>query len=150
MAVATPASASTILLITPMSVAPGFTVTISATCGDNANSAFVSSNVFGSITLVPDNGKLSTNVTVPTGTRPGTYDVSLTCADGNVAHSKLTVLSHAPLITPNPQIGPATGGGEMSASTMARLGIMAGIVTIIAGISFWIASARRRRSSIRY
>ncbi|HEY7175722.1 MAG TPA: hypothetical protein VH442_12465, partial [Micromonosporaceae bacterium] len=95
-AMATPAAASSILIITPSSVAPGFAVTISAICGDNANSAFVNSNVFGSITLVPDNGKLATNVTVPSGTKPGTYDVSLTCADGTVTNSKLTVLRHAP------------------------------------------------------
>jgi hypothetical protein len=147
---AAPASAATILLITPSSVAPGFIVTISATCGDNANPAFVNSDVFGSITLVPDNGKLHTNVTVPSDTRPATYTVTLTCASGQVTTSKLTVLSHAPLVTPNPNVGPATGGGELGASTAARLAIVAGIVAVIAGVVFFIVSVRRRRSTLPY
>ena len=54
-----------ILLVNPSSIEAGFAVELRATCGDNVNPAFVHSTAFGSVTLVPDNGVLTRNVTVP-------------------------------------------------------------------------------------
>jgi hypothetical protein len=146
---ALPASASTILLITPSTVQPGFPITISATCGGNTNPAIVTSKVFGTITLLPSNGKLHTSVTVPVSTAPATYDVSLTCADGTTTTNTLTVERNTPAFTPIPNIGPATGGGEMAASTGARIAAYGGIGAIGIGIVVWIAVVRRRRRTLR-
>src|SRR5215475_9222628 len=70
---AAPAMASTILLITPMSIEAGFSVTVSAVCDDNVDPAEVSSPAFGSVTLQPAGGKLKKTVTVPSTTAAGTY-----------------------------------------------------------------------------
>jgi hypothetical protein len=148
LAPALPANASTILLITPSTVQPGFPITISATCGNNANPAIVTSKVFGTITLLPSNGKLRTSVTVPISTAPATYDVSLTCADGTTTTNTLTVERNTPAFTPIPNIGPATGGGEMAASTGARIAAYGGLAAIGIGVVVWIAVARRRRRTL--
>src|SRR5262249_53932920 len=55
---ASPASAATILVVSPNSIRAGFSVMLRATCGDNVNPAFVSSAAFGSLTLVPSHGEL--------------------------------------------------------------------------------------------
>src|ERR1051326_3240746 len=60
----TPANAATILFLNPSSIRAGFTIEIRATCGDNANPAFVHSAAFGSVTLVPHLGVLAENVTI--------------------------------------------------------------------------------------
>jgi hypothetical protein len=143
----TPASASTILLISPSSIEAGMAVNVVATCGNNANSAVVSSRAFGTVTLVPDHGRLKTSVTVPSGIRAGTYSVSLRCASGQVATSKLSVRNSASN-TANPSVGPATGGGEMSASAGARLAVIGGSAAIGLGICVWVVSAARRRSTL--
>jgi hypothetical protein len=146
---ATPASAATILLITPSTIEAGFAVTVSATCGDNVNPAVVTSKVFGTVTLVPDNGKLHTSITVPATTAPGTYNVSLSCASGQTTTSKFSVVDHlTPPRTVNPHLGPATGGGGMAASGGARIAIFGGLGAVALGIGVWIVSAVRRRPTI--
>jgi len=145
---AAPASASTILLISPSTVQPGFPVMISATCDANTNPAIVTSKAFGTITLLPSNGKLRTSVTIPASTRPATYDVSLTCADGSTTTNTFTVERGTPAFTQMPNVGPATGGGEMAASTGARIAAFGGIGAIAIGIGVWIATARRRRRTL--
>jgi hypothetical protein len=146
---ATPASAATILLITPSSIEAGFAITVSATCGDNVNPAVVTSRVFGTVTLVPDKGKLHTSITVPANTRAGTYNVDLSCASGQTATSNFAVIHRAtPANTLNPTFGPATGGGEMAASTGARIAIFGGLGAVVVGIAVWIVSAVRRRPTI--
>jgi hypothetical protein len=148
-ATATPAAASTILLITPSSIEPGFAITIDATCGDNVNPAVVTSNVFGTITLVPENRRLRTSVTIPRQTVPGTYTATLSCASGQVATNKFSVLNGSQSATPNPNptIGPATGGGDMSATAGARLAMYGGLGAVGVGLLVWIVSAVRRRSA---
>jgi len=148
-ATATPAAASTILLISPSSIEPGFAITIDATCGDNVNPAVVTSNVFGTITLVPENRRLRTSVTIPRQTLPGTYTATLSCASGQVATNKFSVLNGSQPATqnPNPTIGPATGGGDMSATAGARLAMYGGLGAVGLGLLVWIFSAVRRRSA---
>jgi hypothetical protein len=145
---ATPASASTILLITPSTIEAGFAITLSATCGDNLNPAIVTSKVFGTVTLVPDNGKLHTSVTVPSTTSPGTYTVNLSCASGQTAASTFSVTRPTSPDTVNPNLGPATGGGEMAASSGARIAIFGGFGAVALGIGVWLVSAVRRRPTI--
>jgi hypothetical protein len=146
---ATPASAATILLITPSTIEAGFAITVSATCGDNVNPAVVTSTVFGTVTLVPDRGKLHASITVPANTRPGTYNVDLSCASGQTSTSNFAVVHRAvPANTLNPTFGPATGGGEMAASTGARIAIFGGLGAVVVGIAVWIVSSVRRRPTI--
>jgi hypothetical protein len=146
---ASPASAATILLITPGTIEAGFAVTLSATCGDNVNPAIVTSEVFGTVTLVPDKGKLHTSITVPLTTKAGTYSVNLSCASGQTATSKFSVIRPTtPPHTVNPTVGPATGGGEMAASAGARIALFGGLGAVALGIVVWIVSAVRRRPPI--
>jgi hypothetical protein len=146
---ATPASAATILLITPSTIEAGFAVTLSATCGDNVNPAIVTSQVFGTVTLVPDHGKLHTSITVPLTTKAATYNVNLSCASGQTTTSKFSVIRPtSPPNTVNPNLGPATGGGEMAASGGARIAIFGGLGAVVLGIGVWIVSAVRRRTTI--
>lgn len=143
--VALPASAATILLVNPSSIRAGFQVEIRATCGDNANPAFVRSSAFGSVTLVPSHGILEENVTIPGNTRSGTYRVSLSCASGQSSSANLTVIGSRV----NPTHGPHTGGGEMAASTGGRLTLLGGLGALVAGVGIWVLSAIRRRSPVR-
>src|SRR5215475_2175160 len=154
---AAPAMASTILLITPMSIEAGFSVTVSAVCDDNVDPAEVSSRAFGSVTLQPAAGKLKTTVTIPGTTAAGTYAVRLVCADGQVANSSLDVTNGgatvpptpAEHVTPNTNVGPATGGGELAASNGARLAAYGGIGAVVIGVVLWITAVRLRRSGRR-
>ena len=145
----TPASAATILLITPSTIEAGFAVTLSATCGDNVNPAIVTSKVFGTVTLVPDKGKLHTSITVPLTTKAGTYNVTLSCASGQTTTSNFSVIRPtSPPHTVNPNVGPATGGGEMAASDGARIAMFGGLGAVVLGVVVWIVSAVRRRPTI--
>jgi hypothetical protein len=154
---AAPAMASTILLITPMSIEAGFSVTVSAVCDDNVDPAEVSSRAFGSVTLQPAAGKLKTTVIIPSTTAAGTYAVRLVCADGQVANSSLDVTNggatapaiSAETVTPNTHVGPATGGGEMAASSGARLAAYGGVGAVAIGVVLWITAVRLRRSGRR-
>ncbi len=151
-------SASQILDVVPGSIRAGFSIEIRATCGENVNPAFVHSGAFGSVTLVPDHGLLSTDVTIPPDTAGGTYPVALTCASGQHSAVNLTVLNPARPGTqnpaaqaeagaePNPSIGPATGGGETSASAGARA-LLGGAVMVVAGAIIWIVAAIWRRAA---
>ncbi len=157
LAPAEPAAAATILLITPSSVEPGFPLTLSATCDDNLQSATVTSDAFGTVSLLPQGGKLRTTVTVPRNTAPGTYSATLVCSTGAVANNtfdvtrRVTPETVTPTVTfePNRRIGPATGGGEMAASTTARLAPLGGVAAAAAGVVTWIAAAGRPRTGIR-
>lgn len=143
---ALPASASTILYINPTSIRAGFQIEIRATCGDNANPAFVNSRAFGSVTLVPSSGVLRADVTVPSGTPSGTYNVNLECASGQKSTAKLSVINGG---HPNPHVGPQTGGGEMAASLGGSLVLYGGLAAVVAGLGLWIMSMVRRRTSVR-
>jgi hypothetical protein len=140
-------SALTVLTLNPNSINAGFQIEIRATCGDNLNPAFVSSRAFGSITLLADHGILTDVVTIPKTTAAGTYTVSLQCASGQRSSAELTVLNgHG---KPNVHHGPDTGGGEMAASTGAKLALGGGLLAIVAGVGLWLVSMSRRRASMR-
>ena len=137
----TPANAATILFLNPSSIRAGFQIEIRATCGDNANPAFVHSPAFGSVTLVPNHGILAENVTIPRNTRGGTYNVSLDCASGQHSTAKLAVIGSGF----NPTHGPHTGGGEMASTLGAKIGLYGGGIAMLAGLGIWAVSGLRRR-----
>lgn len=136
------ASAAAILLVAPSTVNAGDQVQLRATCGDNTNPAFVTSRAFGSVTLVPQDGALRTTVTVPSTTRSGTYPVDLSCATGQTAETTLTVVGAAP--TPNPNLGPNTGGGGMSNMLHGRLTLYGGLAVIVLGLAIALLGSARR------
>jgi hypothetical protein len=140
------ASAAALLIVNPNSINAGFTVEVRATCGDNVNPAFVHSRAFGSVTLVPSNGVLRANVTVPKSTKSGTYTVDLSCASGQLSSAKLTVLNGG---KPNPSHGPQTGGGEMAASLTGKMTLYGGLGVIVLGLGTWLLIGMRRRPSVR-
>jgi hypothetical protein len=142
----TPANAAAILVVIPHSITAGFQVQVSATCGDNLNPAFVDSRAFGSVTLVPDRGVLRESVTVPATTRSGTYAVNLTCANGEKASNKLTVIGGG--APPNTNQGPHTGGGEMAAELGGKLTLYGGLAAITVGLGLWLVRGVRRRNSV--
>jgi hypothetical protein len=150
LAACAPASASgaTLLIVTPSSIQAGFAIEVRATCGENVNPGFVSSRAFGSITLVPNHNVLADNVTVPRSTASGTYAVDLRCASGGRSSSQLTVFDgrHP---NPNPHHGPATGGGEMSSRSGARLALLGGLGAILAGAGVMFLAYWRRRAPVR-
>ncbi len=99
--------------VNPATITAGSQTQIQASCGDNVNSATVSSVVFGSRTLQPVAGVLTTTVTVPPNTAKGTYGVRLACPTGSQATTTLTVLNAGtPSGTAVP--GPGTGGGFLA------------------------------------
>jgi hypothetical protein len=138
------ASGATVLVVSPGSIRAGFQIEVRATCADMLNPAYVSSRAFGSITLEPDHGFLMTAVTVPSSTESGTYTVSLNCASGGRSTASLTVLNGT---KPNPHHGPETGGGEMGSMSGARLVLLGGLGTILAGVGIALVSFRRRATS---
>lgn len=135
--------------VSPSTVAAGGQTQISASCGENANSATVSSPVFGSVTLQPVAGMLGTTVTVPADTMRGTYDVRLECATGSTAITTLTVLG-AGEGSANPTMhGPntgggflATGGGGIDKGQWIWLG--AGVACLIAAVALSVRAKRPR------
>jgi hypothetical protein len=140
------ANAATLLIVNPSSIRAGFTVEVRATCGDNVNPAFVHSRAFGSVTLVPANGVLRADVTVPKSTKSGTYTVDLSCASGQLSSAKLTVLDGG---KPNNSRGPHTGGGEMAASLTGKVTLYGGLGVLVLGLGSWLLLGVRRRHAVR-
>jgi len=141
------ASAATLLLVNPSSIDAGFAVEVRATCGDNVNPAFVHSQAFGSVTLVPMNGVLKANVTIPRSTKAGTYTVNLSCASGQQSTAKLTVLGGG--AAPNNNNGPHTGGGQMAAGLAGKLTLYGGLAAVVVGLGSWLLIGLRRRNAVR-
>lgn len=140
------ASAAAVLVVNPGSIGAGFQVEVRATCGDNVNPAFVNSKAFGAVTLVPNKGVLSANVTVPSSTRSGTYTVNLSCASGQKASTKLDVIGGG--APPNPNHGPRTGGGQMAAGMGGKLTLYGGLGAIALGLGLWLVLGVRRRTTV--
>jgi hypothetical protein len=110
-------SAGVWVRVSPTTVTAGNQTQIQASCGENVNSATVSSTVFGSVKLQPVAGVLTTKVTVPPNTGKGTFDVRLTCPTGSTATTTLTVLAaNVQGQAPPSARGPGTGGGFLAGS----------------------------------
>lgn len=139
-------TASTVLYVNPGSIRAGDDVELRATCGDNVNSAHVSSKAFGSVTLVPNHGILSDSVHIPPGTKSGQYAVNLACASGQRSTAQLAVIDGS---APDHGNGPHTGGGEMAQSASGRVALAGGLGAIGIGILLWLMAGLRRRSPSR-
>jgi len=127
--------------LNPSTIQSGYRVGIKATCEENLNQATVTSKAFGEVILAPEFGFLVGAVTVPTGTREGTYDVKLTCANGSHATTTLNVIGMA-----HPSYGPHTGGGGLADSGRGGPAVLAtGVASVGVGLGMLAARRRRRR-----
>jgi hypothetical protein len=125
--------------VNPASVAPGGTFDVTVTCTGQATSATLSGTSFGGpsqIPLAPAAGAVTPGafgavVTVPTSTLPGTYDLSVTCSDGDSGLGTLIVAPSGTNAGEGPRgVHPATlaGGvallvlGGAGAAVLARRG----------------------------
>src|SRR3954463_10534506 len=86
----------------PSTVPAGDEVGLRASCDDNLKSATVNSALFGTVTVNPQYGFLVATARVPSGTRPGDYQVDLRCPDDKTATTKLHVVAKV-----EPSHGPA-------------------------------------------
>jgi hypothetical protein len=135
------AAASIFLESNPSTVPAGDEVALRASCDDNLKSATVSSALFGTVTVTPKFGFLTTTVTVSTGTRPGDYRLDLHCPQNvKVASTTLHVVAKVA-----PSRGPATGGGGMAPGRQAPMLIGGGLAVLVAGLALGGLSLRRRR-----
>jgi len=124
--------------VNPSTITAGLQVGITGSCGENVNTASVSSGAFTSpVTLTPTNGILSATTVVPDTTKAQGYTVALSCASGNAASTTLWVVNNA-----TPSQGPATGGGGTAhpGGTVLAAGIAALFGAVVVGFG-----ARRRR-----
>jgi hypothetical protein len=127
----------------PSSIAPGGSVNVTAVCTEQATSATLSGTSFGGpsqIAMVPEvgtpvPGTFAADVTIPSTTLAGTYDLSVTCSDGDSGLGTLTV-------TPS---GTNAGEGPMGLNTGALVGGAALLALGAAGA--FILSRRRGRTT---
>jgi len=97
--------------VNPTTVNAGGTTQVTANCGDNANSATISSTVFGSQTLQSTNGVLTATVTVPPTAPAGQISIRLACPSGNQASTTITIIGASKGASVP---GPNTGGGFLA------------------------------------
>jgi hypothetical protein len=129
--------------VTPNNISPGFSVQIRASCSDNTNSATVSSPAFGTVTVLPSNSVLFAEVTIPASTKPGHFDVTVTCRTGSTATTSLTIVVANATMTPTPtqaSRGPNTGGGYLARHGGAGTG-PPGWSTLTSGPLSWFGVA---------
>lgn len=103
---------------TPGVAAPGEDVVFFVQCPENATSATLFGATLGLPARIPmteaqAKGSFNTNVTVPDGTQPGDYDLSIDCDDGSSTTAGLTVVSG---------VGPHTGGGGLALADRRQAG----------------------------
>ncbi|WP_460808654.1 hypothetical protein [Micromonospora zhanjiangensis] len=134
------ASANASIEVTPSTVEPGTRVDLRADCADGNNrQASAESDAFGRVVLRPGNGALTGSVTVPGNKQPGTYQVNLTCQNGNNASTNLIVVNMS-----KPSQGPATGGGGTAGGMSGPLVIAGGAAIVAVGVLYLTAGRRRR------
>ncbi len=138
---ATPAQAAAVFVETnPSTVPVGDEIGVRASCTDNLAAATVTSDPFGKVTVEPSFGFLTATARIPTGTKPGDYQVNLSCPDGQTAKSTLHVVAKV-----TPTQGPATGFGGAAPGGSAPLMIGGGLAAVAAGLVLAVVSLRRRR-----
>ncbi|MFI6762382.1 hypothetical protein ACIBF5_24930 [Micromonospora sp. NPDC050417] len=137
----TPTQASNAFVeVTPNTAQAGSRVNIRASCDQaNNNQAIVESQAFNRVVVRPNNGFLTGQVTIPGNRAPGTFDVNLTCPNGNTAHTTLTVVNMS-----KPTQGPATGGGGTAGGFGGPMVLAGGLAVVVIGGGLWLMSARRR------
>lgn len=131
--------------VNPSAVAPGGRFTLAAYCGAGAVSASVSGTTIGGpseITLNPYTdggpGAFNAELTVPATTLPGTYQLDVTCSDGETGTGTLVV---------SPTGAPAGGDGATSQGpSRALLGAGSGLLAV-SGLGAFLMLRRRYRGS---
>ena len=98
--------------VSPGSVPAGARVAIRASCVDNSVPASANAPFVGTVTLQPTAAYLQTELQVPPTTQAGKYTITLNCPNGSKATTSLTVTNEPP--TPQPVVGPHTGGGFLA------------------------------------
>lgn len=119
-------------------VAPGGTVTVSAS-GFHRNQTVTLRLDTGVVlgTVNSGNGSWSTTVTIPAGTSLGSHTITATDAAGDTASVTVAVTAGAPSST--------GGGGGVSVTGVAVIGIGALGALLIAGGAVLLYAGRRRR-----
>jgi hypothetical protein len=140
---AAPASAAAIFLEANPDTAPaGDEIGLRASCTDNLKEAAVSGAPLGQVTVRPNGAFLTATIPIPTATKPGDYQLTLVCPDGQRATTTLHVVAKV-----TPSQGPATGGGGTAPGRSAPLMIGGGLTAIAAGLVLAVVTLRRRRAA---
>lgn len=126
----------------PSTARPGGTVRFSVTCGEGM-SPILYGQTLGLEERIPmttgaDPANYYTDVVVPQGTEPGTYDVNVDCSDSESTSIQLVV---------SPSGGAATGDGATSQPSAPSAPLLAAGIALLAAaglVALW-----RRRSPTR-
>lgn len=127
------------LHLTPETVQAGYLVGVEASCENNASSATVESDAFGTVTLQRQGALLTGTALVPATTPAETYPVKLNCPGTEFKMSSLTVVSPV-----QPTRGPATGFGGTAGGGGGNLLLTGGLAAIVAGLALGLTVALRR------
>ncbi|MER5868891.1 hypothetical protein [Streptomyces sp. NPDC002044] len=135
------------LEVWPKSAAPGATVTVNTTaCGHGSHAEGDASTVGGGrFKLVPGTHKevVVGQFQVTRGTRPGTYGIGATCANGKFATGDLVVTERGP----QGPVHTGVGGGTTTTADPATIAAGTAVLAATAVGGIWLL--RRRASGTR-
>ncbi|MFJ6798774.1 hypothetical protein [Streptomyces sp. NPDC091268] len=135
------------LEVWPKSAAPGATVTVDTrACGPSGHADGDATTVGGGrFKLVPGTHKevVVGQFQVARTTRPGTYGIGATCADGKFATGNLVVTARGP----QGHVHTGVGGGTTTTTDPAKIAAGAAVLTATAVGGTWLL--RRRASGTR-
>ncbi|MEU6311866.1 hypothetical protein [Streptomyces sp. NPDC047014] len=135
------------LEVWPRSAAPGATVTVNTTaCGTGGHADGDGTTVGGGrFKLVPGTHKevVVGQFQVARATRPGTYAIGATCANGKFATGDLVVTERGP----QGHVNTGVGGGTTTTADPARFAAGAALLAVTAVGGTWLL--RRRASGTR-
>jgi hypothetical protein len=137
-----PALADARVSARPSTVNAGESTTVTVACGSSATSATLSGTSFGGpsqIAMAQNNangrGAFAATVTIPADTTPGTYDLNVTCSNGETGTDTLIVTSLG---------GPATGGTTSAKASRSMLLGMA-ILLVLAALGALLLGRRSKQ-----
>ncbi|KJY45653.1 hypothetical protein E6W17_17010 [Streptomyces sp. A1547] len=135
------------LEVWPKSAAPGASVTVNTTaCGPGSHADGDATTVGGGrFKLVPGTHKevVIGQFQIARGTRPGTYNIGATCADGKFATGDLVVTERGP----QGHVRTGVGGGTTSTVDPTKITAGAAVLAAAAVGGTWLL--RRRASGTR-
>ncbi|MCB5178126.1 hypothetical protein [Streptomyces antimicrobicus] len=135
------------LEIWPRSAAPGTAVTVNTTaCGPRGTADGDATMVGGGrfrLAPAPHEEVVVGQFRVAPGTRPGTYEIGATCADGRFATGDLVVTERGP----QGHVRTGVGGGTTTATDPTRIAAGAAVLAATAVGGTWLL--RRRASGTR-
>ncbi|MGW0391711.1 hypothetical protein ACWDYJ_12605 [Streptomyces sp. NPDC003042] len=135
------------LEVWPKSATPGTTVTVNTTaCGPGSHAEGDATTVGGGrFKLVPGTRKevVVGQFQVGHTTRPGTYGIGVTCANGKFATGDLVVTERGP----QGHVRTGVGGGTTTTADPAKIAAGAAVLAVAAAGGTWLL--RRRASGTR-